>query len=556
MKAALANCAWLAASVPAWLRFSRALHEPEKAQRQILRRLLARNAASAYGRAHGFGEIRSYEQFRGRVPVVDCDALAPWIARITRGEQSVLTCEPVTRLVPTSGSTGGRKFIPFTAAFQRELNAAIGPWMLDLCREHPSVACGPAYWSISPAIPSSDENSAVPIGFDDDSAYVGGLRQRFVEAAFAVPSALRLVGDVETSRYLTLLCLLRQRGLRLVSVWHPSFFTLLLDALPGRWDEWVADVTNGGCHCAAGLPLEIRRAVAAPPMPERARELRRIGPADAHALWPRLRVVSCWGDGQAALALADLQRRLPRVVIQPKGLLATEAFVSIPFRGRHPVAIASHFYEFADARGDVRLAHELQRGESYEVIVTTGGGLWRYRLGDLVEVDGFIGRTPSLRFIGRGASVSDLCGEKLAESFVTRAIEAVCASLGFAPRFALLAPECDAAGRWSYTLFAEGKLPPTLAARLDDELRANPHYALCRDLGQLGALRCFQITDGYEIFCKVSGKKSRRLGDIKPQSLSSRTDWREHFSDPSQRVQKTAVPNAMVSSAGREALAD
>lgn len=103
----------------------------------------------------------------------------------------------------------------------------------------------------------------------------------------------------------------------------------------------------------------------------------------------------------------------------------------------------------------------------------TGGGLWRYRLGDLVEVDGFIGATRSLRFLGRGASVSDLCGEKLAETFATRAIAAACAACACTPHFALLAPEHDPAGRWSDTLFAEGKLP----ARLDAELRANPHRA-------------------------------------------------------------------------------
>ena len=531
MKAALANGAWLAASVPAWLRFRRALARPEETQRGILRRLLSENAASAYGRAHGFGEIRNYEEFRERVPIVEYDELAPWIARIRRGEQAVLTREPVTRLVPTSGSTGGRKLIPFTARLQREFNAAIGPWMLDLCRAHPTVAGGPAYWSISPAISAMAEESAVPIGFDDDSAYLGGLR-RCVEATFAVPSALRLVSDLETSRYLTLLCLLRQPELRLVSVWHPSFFTLLLDELPRRWDEWEDDVTHGGCGRAARLPLEVRRVVAAPPMPRRARELRRLGPADPHALWPQLRVVSCWGDAQAALALDDLQRRLPRVAIQRKGLLATEAFVSIPFRGRHPLAITSHFFEFADERGGVRLAHELREGESYSVIVTTGGGLWRYRLGDWVKVDGFLAGTPSLCFLGRGASVSDLCGEKLAEVFVTRAIAAACAACGCAPSFAMLAPEAGAAGGWSYTLFLEGEMPCDPALRLDTELRANPHYALCRDLGQLGPLRCCPIANGYRIFCDASVAGGRRLGDLKPQSLSTRTDWRRWFCPP------------------------
>lgn len=529
MRAALANGAWLATSFPAWRRFRQALHGPEETQAAILRGLLARNAESAYARAHGFGEIRSYEQFCDRAPIVGYEALEPWIARIVRGEKSVLTREPVTRLVPTSGSTGGRKLIPFTASFQSELNRAIGPWMVDLARQHPSVPLGPAYWSISPAIPAVPEESAVPIGFDDDSAYLGGLRQRLAEATFAAPPALRLVQDLEDFRYLTLLCLLRAPALRLVSVWHPSFFTLLLDVLPERWDECIWDVTHGGCVRAARMSPEIRRAMEALPMPRRAAELRRHGPANAHALWPGLQVVSCWGDAQAALALDDLRQRLPGVPIQRKGLLATEALVSVPFAGQHPLAVTSHFFEFAEAGGKTRRAHELQHGETYAVIVTTAGGLWRYRLGDLVEVDGFAGATPSLRFVGRGAGVSDLRGEKLAEVFVTRAIITACAACGCAPAFAMLAPETDAAVGWSYTLFVEGEIPRALAARLDGELRVNPHYALCRDLGQLGPLACCAVPSGYRTFSETSMARDLRLGDIKPQALSARTDWRRIF---------------------------
>ena len=53
----------------------------------------------------------------------------------------------------------------------------------------------------------------------------------------AVPDELRLVKDMEVFRYVTLLCLLRQRELRLISVWHPSFLTLLVDALSTNWQE-------------------------------------------------------------------------------------------------------------------------------------------------------------------------------------------------------------------------------------------------------------------------------------------------------------------------------
>ena len=49
----------------------------------------------------------------------------------------------------------------------------------------------------------------------------------------------------------------------------------------------------------------------------------------------------------------------------------------------------------------MRLAHELERGRTYSVVVTTGGGLYRYRLGDLVNVVGFEAGCPLLRFVGR-----------------------------------------------------------------------------------------------------------------------------------------------------------
>lgn len=528
--AAVANGAWLASSLPAWHRYRRALENPAATQARILRQLLASNAASAYGRAHGFGEIQTPAQFQARVPIVAYDDLEPWIRRIMRGEEAVLSTAPVTRLLPTSGSSGARKLIPFTAPLQREFNAAIGPWMVDLARSHSAVPLGPSYWSISPALPSREEESVVPIGFDDDSAYLGGIRRRLVESTFAAPAGLRLVTNNDDFRYLTLLCLLRQRALSLVSVWHPSFLTLLLDALPAYWNELLSDILKGECRRAAELPVEVQRSVRAPANPLRAEELHRCSPSDTAALWPALRVVSCWGDGQAAGPLADLQRRMPHVALQPKGLLATEAFVTLPFQKLHPVAITSHFYEFADSSGRILLTHELRSGETYTVIVSTAGGLWRYRLGDLVQVDGFVAGTPSLRFLGRSGSVSDLCGEKLSESFVTQALENACRALGAAPKFAMLAPEHSDCAPPHYTLFVEGGLPDLLVTRVDEALRENPHYALCRDLRQLGPVRCCIIPGhAYEIFCEAAIARGQRLGDIKPQSLSSRTDWRNTF---------------------------
>src|SRR4051812_40835567 len=104
--ASLANSLWVGSSLPAWMNFRRALDRPAEAQWNVLRELLARNATCAYGRAYGFGEIKSYGEFARRVPLLAYEDMAPWVDRIRAGEPQVLTNERVTHLIPTSGSTG------------------------------------------------------------------------------------------------------------------------------------------------------------------------------------------------------------------------------------------------------------------------------------------------------------------------------------------------------------------------------------------------------------------------------------------------------------------
>ena len=58
--------------------------------------------------------------------------------------------------------------------------------------------------------------------------------------------------------------------------------------------------------------------------------------------------------------------------MHPKGLIATEGIVTIPFEGHHPLAIRSHFFEFLDRNDQPKLAHELEAGSEYTVVLTTG----------------------------------------------------------------------------------------------------------------------------------------------------------------------------------------
>ena len=70
----------------------------------------------------------------------------------------------------------------------------------------------------------------------------------------------------------------------------------------------------------------------------------------------------------------------------------------------------------------ISLAHQLIAGRDYQVIVTTGGGLYRYPLGDRIRVTGFVHGAPCFRFVGREGLVSDFFGEKLDAAFVEKVI--------------------------------------------------------------------------------------------------------------------------------------
>lgn len=537
----LVNSLWWVSGSVDRARFRWALAHPCEAQATRLRQILAANQQSEFGRAHGFAKISNPAAFQRHVPLATYDAFAPAIARMAAGEQNVLTSAPVKLFEPSSGSTAAAKLIPYTAALQREFQAGLAAWIGNLYGQMPRLMDGSAYWSLTPLTQGRRVTGAgIPIGFEEDSAYLGPLG-RLVEAALAVPNAVKQVTDVDAFRYVTLRHLLATPNLRLISVWNPTFLTLLLEALVMWWEPLLDDLAAGtltiGTGLGAGLQRRLSRALR--PDPVRARELRSRDPRDPATLariWPRLALISCWADGPAMRFAAELQARLPHVTMQPKGLLATEAMISLPWLGAEGavLALTSHFLEFLDDAGTPHLAHELQEGARYGVVVTTGGGLYRYQLHDQVEVVGRVLATPCVRFVGKIDRVVDWFGEKLNEQFVARCLDALWASQDVMPRFALVAP-ADLPSGFAYTLYVEAArregLSDTdaLAAELEARLRENFHYDYCRRLGQLAPARVRWVRDGAATYLATCQARGMKLGDVKPALLDRDTVWEDAF---------------------------
>jgi hypothetical protein len=538
MLASVLNSAWFASNLPAYWNLKRSFADPLACQQRVLQRILDSNAYTVFGRRYRFSGMRDAIEYQCKVPVHCYDDLTSMIEDIRKGKTNVLTREPVTHLMPSSGSTTARKLIPYTRSLQREFDRAIAAWMVDLYCRHPGLVAGRAYWSITPYHDETGQDGGLPIGFSQDSSYLGGYKQRLVESLMAVREGLTKIHDVESFRYVTLLELLRCSDLRLISVWHPSFLTLLMEELDGLWDFLLRDINDGTITTPNRLQPSIRDSFDAKPDRNRRLQLDRANSIDGGSIWPCLDVISCWGSGHAQGAISELNRYFPGVVFQQKGLIATEAFMSLPFgkdesgNWLHPLAINSHFFEFIDDEGSVKQVDEIRLDQEYQIVVTTGGGLYRYAMNDRIRVDGYIGRTPSIEFIGKADSVTDFYGEKLNDRFVASIIESLVASLSGSVPFAMLAP--DGADKPEYyTLYMESDAPPdnAIGDRLEEKLCANPHYAVCRRLGQLKKAKIFRVShSANKQYLLSSAADGRRLGDIKPVKLSNRRGWSETFS--------------------------
>lgn len=489
-------------------------------QEALLRDILERHAASAYGRRYELATLRDLDAFRRAVPATDFETLVPAIARMAGGETRRLVDEPVVAFERTGGSTGGAKLIPLTASGFRCLQRGLHAWLDDLCIARPAITAGTSYWSISPVARAVEATlGGIRVGLASDAEYFGNVATH-IASVLCVSPAVAALSDIGCWRAVTVQSLLADRSLALVSVWSPTFWLELCRYAVTMRDELVAAIAAG--RWVVPMPSELAQRLPAPAADPRraaavASALSAAAP-DWPAVWPQLALISCWTHASSEPWAAQLARKFPHVPIQGKGLLATEGIVSVPLcDGGDPVAaVSSTVLEFVDDAGNFLACDEVDTEGEYAVLLTTSAGLYRYRLGDRVRVTGWWHGAPRLRLLGRTAADSDLCGEKLTEAFVMNCWAALNGETGrLVPRampsagyeIVLDAAEHDAAGALG------------IALRLDEALRANPQYAYARDLGQLAPLVARRVERLAARLQALAVAQGQRVGDAKPAVL-------------------------------------
>ncbi len=506
-------------------RFLRAAEQATRTQQDVLFQKIRRNADSAYGRDHGFGSIRTYEDFACQVPVSRYEDLAPYVNRVMAGETTAMFAgrQRVLMFAMTSGTTDQPKHIPVTERFLADYRRGWNAFGIKALMDHPDGFLRPIVQVTSP-MDEQRAPSGVPCGAI--TGLMASTQKRIVRRYYVTPPCVAYIPDAQ-ARYYTIMRLAMTGEVGFMITANPATQLRLARIGDTNAEHIIRDIHDGSLSSDVDVPQQVRDELAPrlKPDPARGEELRRIHQVTGRLLpkdvW-NLGFVANWTAGTLGLYLQDFPEFFGDTPVRDIGLLASEGRVSIPIADATPAGIlevTGNFFEFIPAREresdtpTVLRSHEVEVGGEYFVLLTTSAGFYRYDLGDQIRVVGFHGQAPVIEFLHKGLHVSSLTGEKLTEQQAVLAFDRACRAMGVAGNIFVIAPQ------WAQTPFYRLHVARSLigspdradrmAAELDRQLRsANIEYACKQDTGRLGPLRVNLLPDGF--FADMETTISRR----------------------------------------------
>ena len=97
------------------------MEHPFESQELVFQNLILEASATEWGKNYKYDSIKSFDDFRNRVPVQDYDSLKPWITRMMKGEKNILWPSEIRWFAKSSGTTSDKsKFIPVSQEAMEE----------------------------------------------------------------------------------------------------------------------------------------------------------------------------------------------------------------------------------------------------------------------------------------------------------------------------------------------------------------------------------------------------------------------------------------------------
>jgi len=318
-------------------------------QDEILQKLVRKAQNTRFGQDHHFSEIRTYEDFKSRVPIRDYEGLRPYVDKIIEGESDVLWPGKPKYFGKTSGTTSGVKYIPLTH---------------DSMPNHMNSAKS----AILNYVAESGDSSV----FDGKMIFLSGSPELFDKGG--IPTG-RLSGIVnhEIPRWL--------KGNQL-----PSYTTNCIDEWEEKLEKIVDETLQNDMRLISGIPPWVQMYYE--------RLLERTGKSTIKEIFPNYNLFIYGGvnfEPYRAQLESLIGESIPSIELYPasEGFIAYQ--VSQEDKGLLLNSKSGIFFEFIPVdevhnENPSRLKlDQVELDKDYALIINNNAGLWGYSIGDSIR---------------------------------------------------------------------------------------------------------------------------------------------------------------------------
>lgn len=328
---------------------------PVEVQHEIFLDLIEAGKRTKFGKEFNFSSIRTYQDFAKNVPVLDYDGIKPYIDKIMKGEQYVLWNSEIEWFSKSSGTTSSRsKYIPVSEESLEECHYKGGKDMVSIYVNN---------------FPDSKL-------FSGKSLSIGGT----LEKNPLNPNGTAKAGDISA-------VIMQNLPIWAQFVRTPSLETALMSEWEQKIEKMARETMDENVVSIAGVPTWTIVLL------KRIMELKKA----KHILevWPNLEVFF-----HGAVAFGPYRSLFKELIPSEKMRYMETYNASEGFFGLQDQPDSDEllllldygiFYEFIPMEewnsenptliplGDVEV------GKNYAVVITTNGGLWRYKIGDTIR---------------------------------------------------------------------------------------------------------------------------------------------------------------------------
>jgi hypothetical protein len=428
-------------------RLNNAVSHPLKEQEKVFKSLIAKGAATTFGKDHAFSEISSYEDFKNKVPVRDYEDLRPYIERVVKGENDVLWPGRPVYLCKTSGTTSGAKYIPISKdSISNHIDSAKHA-LLCYIHETGQSEFVDGKMIFLQGSPKLEDKNGIPFG------RLSGI------VAHHVPAYL------QKNRL-------------------PSFETNSIEDWEEKLDAVVKETMNEDMRLISGIPSWLQMYFE--------HLIQTSGKNTIEELFPNLSLIVHGGVNfgpYQSIFRKLIGKDVPMIETYP----ASEGFIAFQNSQKDEglLLVVNHgiFYEFIPVEefhneNPRRLSlGEVELGVNYVIILNTNAGLWGYNIGDTVK---FTSLEPyKIRVTGRIKHFTSAFGEHVISEEVEKSISLAAQEFAATIKEFHVAPQVEPKEGLPYHewLIEFDRAPVDMdkfAARIDESLaELNPYY---RDL--------------------------------------------------------------------------